>query len=715
MPAPASGAPSHEPPKLVSFGKYLLLDRIATGGMAEVWLGKTIQSGTISDLLAIKRILSRYSDDEEFLRMFIDEARIAGQLQHPGIVPIHELGRVGRSMYIAMEFVWGRDLLGILRRLRLLERPFDATTAAHVGARISEALHFAHTAKDKEGAPLNVVHRDVSPQNVLVSFDGKVKLIDFGIAKAASRSTRTQAGTLKGKVGYMSPEQVRGETIDHRSDQFATGTCLYEMLTGRPLFSRPNNFDSIELVREAAVPPLAQVCPECPPRLSEIVMKALARDRDKRFESSYEMQKALSLFVAETDPGYERVSLVAWLRSLFGEEMAEEKARLDSLDVIGRPPAEPIGKRRTNTSTRLEIAAYDLLDDDEDAETKVLDDSPLSRLQIDVRPDGPYEVFFHRDDASTIVPARRTPVPPDAVGASAAAMSAAAAAVGKVRPSRPIAEDSWRGPRGDLAATGPYKRRDTELDARRTLPFGSIPDKPTEPSVMISPELMPAASRESASESAGEARPKRDTIRSEPPPGLEAAKPSEPETGERVSRPPGSQSIVDFDPAEINSQVIRALMPKGIKPFDPDARRDPAREPTEQVTRNERASSRRRALELQTPEQGRRHRTADIFFVLGALVMLLIGAGATYWWLTTAATATMEIRTSPGIPATVLVDGAPHGRVPLRIDGLSPGRHVVALVASGFETTTREVTLAPRSSAILELPMTPAGRAPAVP
>ena len=591
-------------PKLVAFGKYLLLERIAIGGMAEVWLGKTIQDdGSVSDLLAIKRLLSKFGEDDEFLTMFVDEARIVGQLEHPGVVPIHELGRHGSSMYIAMEFVWGRDLLGILRRLRELGRSFEPETVAYIGSRLAETLHYAHTAIDREGKPLSVVHRDVSPQNVLVSFDGKVKLIDFGIAKAATRSTRTQAGTLKGKVGYMSPEQVQGGTVDHRSDQFALGTCLYEMLTGRPLFTRPNNYDSMALVREAEVPPLLSVAPECPPRLAEIVHRALSKDPEQRFPTSHELHKALTLFLADADPGYERFTLVTWLRSLFKEEMAEEKRRLDALDLIARPAIAPVPKRRANASTRLEIGAYDLFDDDDDAETRVFDESPLSKLEIDVRPVGPYEVFFQKEELVRVGEA----APPSARPLKAT-----------FRPGRAGASESWRPPRTDLAELGPYRRvtaRDSDPDARRAPPSGSIalgaanrperataPDRPTEPSVMLSPDLASDLTFASA-----DITQKQEAL-----------------TGfDDLVEPKKPAGDVALDPAEINSQLIRAMLPLGK-----DEQRPGVREVGDVAAEQERRAQRRRA------ERTWRRRRDLALFALAAVLMLVVGAAGTYWWLT---------------------------------------------------------------------------------
>jgi serine/threonine-protein kinase len=400
--APAGGSPapgaSPPAPKLVPFGKYLLLERVAVGGMAEVWLAKRVQGEGVSELLAIKRILPNLSADAEFIKMFVDEARIAGQLQHPGIVPMHELGRIGQSFYIAMEYVWGRDLLQVLRTVKAAGERISPATAAYVGARLCEALHYAHVKTDKSGKPLELVHRDVSPQNVLISFDGKVKLIDFGIAKATSRTTQTQAGTLKGKVGYMSPEQVRGVPVDARSDLFAVGTLLYEMLTVRPLFARGNNFEAMNRVRDADVPPLGERAPDCPPALAAIVMRALSKEPEKRHATAQDMQRELTVFLAGHASSFERYELATWLRRIYEDEFVREKARLDALDSIGRPAMAPVAKRQANPVTSLEIASVSIFDAaDDDDETQVAEQAPL-HVPVPREPEGPSEVFFHRDE-----------------------------------------------------------------------------------------------------------------------------------------------------------------------------------------------------------------------------------------------------------------------------------------------------------------------------
>ncbi|HEU4614040.1 MAG TPA: serine/threonine-protein kinase, partial [Kofleriaceae bacterium] len=221
----------------VPFGKYLLLDRISVGGMAEVFKAKSYGVEGFEKIIAIKRILPTMGEDRDFIKMFIDEAKIAGQLAHANICQIFELGRIDGSHFIAMEYIWGKDLLQIQNRLRKTKQPMPINMACFVIAKVLEGLDYAHRKRDQLGRPLEIVHRDCSPQNILISYEGEVKIIDFGIAKAASRSSKTQAGVLKGKFGYMSPEQARGRTLDHRSDLFNVGIVMYEAITGERLFA----------------------------------------------------------------------------------------------------------------------------------------------------------------------------------------------------------------------------------------------------------------------------------------------------------------------------------------------------------------------------------------------------------------------------------------------------------------------------------------------
>ena len=209
------------------FGKYHLLERLAVGGMAELFLAKSFGAAGFERLLVIKKILPHMSEDEEFITMFIDEARIASTLSHSNIIQINELGKEGTDYYIAMEYVMGKDLSRVGEKMTQRKSTIPIPLAVLVTSRICEGLEYAHRKKDSTGKSLNIIHRDISPGNVLISYDGDVKLIDFGIAKAQNRMGRTTAGTLKGKFGYMSPEQVRGMPLDHRSDIFSVGILLY--------------------------------------------------------------------------------------------------------------------------------------------------------------------------------------------------------------------------------------------------------------------------------------------------------------------------------------------------------------------------------------------------------------------------------------------------------------------------------------------------------
>jgi hypothetical protein len=314
--------------KPVKFGKYLLLERIAVGGMAEVYAAKSFGVEGFERILAIKKILPTMGEDPEFVSMFVDEARIAVQLSHANIVQVLELGKHDDSLYIAMEYVSGRDVRQLAQQYRRRGLPMPVPQACAIVARACEALDHAHRKCDASGKPLGIVHRDVSPQNVLVSFAGDVKLIDFGIAKAETRMQRTQSGALKGKFSYMSPEQVQGQTIDRRSDVFSAGVLLWELLCGRKLFTGENDLALLEKVRRAEVPPPRGLNAEVPEGLEGVVLKALAGDRERRYQWCSELHDDLVRFAVagETVLGSRRLG--EWLREDFGADYEAEQARM---------------------------------------------------------------------------------------------------------------------------------------------------------------------------------------------------------------------------------------------------------------------------------------------------------------------------------------------------------------------------------------------------
>jgi serine/threonine protein kinase len=320
----------------VPFGKYLLLDRISVGGMAEVFKAKSYGVEGFEKIIAIKRILPTMGEDRDFIKMFIDEAKIAGQLAHANICQIFELGRIDGSHFIAMEYIWGKDLLQIQNRLRKLKQPMPVPMACFVIAKVLEGLDYAHRKRDPLGRPLEIVHRDCSPQNVLVSYEGEVKVIDFGIAKATSRNSRTMAGVLKGKFGYMSPEQVRGLPLDRRSDIFALGTMLYECLTSERLFQGETDFSTLEKVRNVDIRPPREINPMIPVAVEAVIMKALAKDVEERYQWCSEMLADLQAFLMSQDVVFKAKSLSSWLKDMFAGEIDRERQQLEQYKRVGR-------------------------------------------------------------------------------------------------------------------------------------------------------------------------------------------------------------------------------------------------------------------------------------------------------------------------------------------------------------------------------------------
>jgi eukaryotic-like serine/threonine-protein kinase len=318
-------APKRQP---IPFGKYLLLDRINIGGMAEVWRAKTFGAGGFERLVAIKRILPNIAEDAEFISMFIDEAKITVQLNHANIAQIYELSSIGNSYFIAMEYVSGKDMRAMFDRCRKRGEPMPIPLTAYLIAQCCEGLDYAHRANDKNGRPMGIVHRDVSPQNAIISYEGEVKVIDFGVAKAAGKATKTQAGILKGKFGYMSPEQIRGLPLDRRSDVFAIGICLYEMLTGERLFVGDSDFSVLEKVRKVEVLPPSHFNRKIPDVLEKIVMKSLAKDVDERYSYASELAEDLRKFLYTSGYSFGRKDLAAYMRATFAEDVDKEKKRL---------------------------------------------------------------------------------------------------------------------------------------------------------------------------------------------------------------------------------------------------------------------------------------------------------------------------------------------------------------------------------------------------
>ena len=319
-------------------GRYELVGLLATGGMAEVYLAMSGELSGFRTLAVVKRVLPHLSSNREFIKMFFDEARIAAQLDHPNVARIIEVGQDGDEYFLAMEVVQGRPLSALLRRANKHEQPLTHAQAAFVVAQAGKGLAYAHNLTDGDGRPLSVVHRDVSPQNILVSFEGAVKVIDFGVARALGRVTETVPGGLKGKIQYMSPEQASGEQVDRRSDVFSLGVVLWEALCGRRLFRRDGDLETLRaIIQEPIVPPSKLV--RISPRLERIVMQALERDPEDRFQDAEEMALELERH-AFTTAGFSPAQIATAMKTLFASDLARWRRTAAAAMDLGSSPAD---------------------------------------------------------------------------------------------------------------------------------------------------------------------------------------------------------------------------------------------------------------------------------------------------------------------------------------------------------------------------------------
>ncbi len=311
------------------FGKYTLLRKLASGGMAELFLALQKSVAGFEKLVVIKRILPEMNQDRAFIDMLLHEARIAATLSHPNIVQIFDVGQVDGTYFIAMEHIHGEDIRSLVRQMKAAGyREFPLEHAIGIALGMCAGLAYAHEKRDLDGSPLNIVHRDISPQNVVITFSGDVKVVDFGIAKSDATTTETQSGRLKGKVPYMSPEQARGERLDARSDIFAAGVILFELTTGKRLFKGQSEYETLKLICDREYPLPSSVKPGYPAELERIVMRALGKSRDDRFQSAREMQAALEEFVRHERIRVSTIALQHFMQELFAEKLTAQKEAL---------------------------------------------------------------------------------------------------------------------------------------------------------------------------------------------------------------------------------------------------------------------------------------------------------------------------------------------------------------------------------------------------
>ena len=320
-------------------GRYTLHQEIATGGMATVFLARMVGPARFSPVVAVKALHPQFARETEFLRMFLDEARLAARIRHPNVVPVLDVHEDG-DLFLVLEYIHGESLARLLSSARADGRPVPLPIASAIACDVLRGLHAAHEARDESGRPLGVVHRDVSPQNVLVGVDGVARVFDFGIARAAGRLTMTREGQIKGKLGYMAPEQLRGETVTRQSDVFSAGIVLWQMLTGERLFAGDAEANVIEQVLFRPIPPPGEVRDGLPEGLDAVVLRALARDASQRFATANEMALEIQRAVPPASPQ----EVGEWVEGAVFDVL-EERARTIAA-IEARPPETSVAPRR---------------------------------------------------------------------------------------------------------------------------------------------------------------------------------------------------------------------------------------------------------------------------------------------------------------------------------------------------------------------------------
>jgi serine/threonine-protein kinase len=344
-------ARSPDPLPFSRLGRYGVRAKIAEGGMAIVYLGRS--SDPERPIVALKVIRPEYARDLQFVAMFLDEAKLVSRLGHPSIVKVYEQASQDGQLFIAMELLFGQSLATVWEASEKRGPRLAPEVVAFIGARIADGLHHAHELKDDSGVPQKVVHRDINPSNIFITYAGQVKIIDFGLAKAVDRLTSTMAGVVKGKLAYMAPEQIAGPNVDRRTDLFALGTTLWELTVGQRLFKGANDAETMRNVREARVADPRTVLPSYPPRLAAILMRALAKDRDTRYATAAELAKDLDAYVMSGGRIVNPATLLEIMARLFPGERDRDASWFEDTGL-------PI---RTVPLAPLSLPSMDLLSD----------------------------------------------------------------------------------------------------------------------------------------------------------------------------------------------------------------------------------------------------------------------------------------------------------------------------------------------------------------
>ncbi len=369
------------------FGRYIIVDPVAVGGMAEIYRARVAASKEGPDrILVIKKVIANLSQNSEFIQMFEEEIKITVGLTHPNIIQIYDYGKVDDQYFMAMEYVEGKNLRQFVKRLADMKSMFSIDMSCHIISQVCHALAYAHNYRDRlSGKPLGIVHRDISPQNVMISYDGAVKLFDFGIAKAKSASEATRAGVIKGKPSYLSPEQINGEELDGRCDIFALGIVLWELLTAKRLFVSETDMGVLRLIQSAKIEPPSTFNPVVPQSLDAIVIKSLTRDKNKRYQGAEEFQRDLHKFLYSFNPSFNPADLSYYAQELFKAEIHDDRERLSKYlamePVVDGKDSDP----KKNLSTKLADGLISTTDFNRDA---VMQLQTSGNVKVDVGSSG---------------------------------------------------------------------------------------------------------------------------------------------------------------------------------------------------------------------------------------------------------------------------------------------------------------------------------------
>ncbi len=352
-------------------GKYEILRAFARGGMAELYLARPCSLPGFEKLIAVKRVLPELAGRRDVVEMFLDEARLAATLEHPNVIQTHDVGIVDGSYFMAMEFLHGENLNTIMRTLEANQQRLAPELAIDIAVKICAGLHYAHEKHGSDGQSIGIVHRDVTPQNVIVTYEGGVKLVDFGVAKAATHEAETRYGTIKGKLAYLSPEQCRCEELDRRSDLFSLGILLYEMTLGRRPFLGGSDIALIKQIEAQPVEPPRTIDPNYPEALERVVMHALERDRDQRPQTALQLAEELEGAARELGLFLSSQALVKFMEELFSKQVAawrlaqsattfEQIETLSSMALVEMPDPdeERADRTRAVSESMVEMVAW---------------------------------------------------------------------------------------------------------------------------------------------------------------------------------------------------------------------------------------------------------------------------------------------------------------------------------------------------------------------